>query len=37
MPKQAHSQTLTITDKGIGLSRQEAIEHLGVIAKSGCQ
>ncbi|WP_414702944.1 DNA-binding protein [Polaromonas sp. UBA4122] len=30
MPTQAHSQTLTITDKGIGLSQQEAIEHLGI-------
>jgi molecular chaperone HtpG len=29
------ARTITITDKGIGLSRQEAIDHLGTIAKSG--
>ena len=28
-------KTITITDNGIGLSRDEAIEHLGTIAKSG--
>jgi len=28
-------RTISITDKGIGLSQQEAIEHLGTIAKSG--
>lgn len=28
-------RTLTVTDNGIGLSRLEAIEHLGTIAKSG--
>ena len=29
------ARTITITDKGIGLSRQEAIDNLGTIAKSG--
>ncbi len=29
------ARTLTITDNGIGLSEQEAIDHLGTIAKSG--
>lgn len=31
--KEAH--TVTVSDNGIGLSRAEAIEHLGTIAKSG--
>jgi len=29
------AQTITITDNGIGLSQQEAIDNLGTIAKSG--
>ena len=29
------AHTITITDNGIGMSRQEAIEHLGTIARSG--
>ncbi|MGQ2979271.1 MAG: molecular chaperone HtpG [Polaromonas sp.] len=29
------AKTITITDNGIGLSAQEAVEHLGTIAKSG--
>ena len=30
-----NARTITITDNGIGLSAQEAIDHLGTIAKSG--
>jgi molecular chaperone HtpG len=29
------AHTITITDNGIGMSRQEVIEHIGTIAKSG--
>jgi molecular chaperone HtpG len=29
------ARTITITDNGIGMSRQEVIEHIGTIAKSG--
>ena len=29
------AHTVTITDNGIGMSRQEAVEHLGTIARSG--
>lgn len=29
------ARTLTVSDNGIGLSREEAVEHLGTIAKSG--
>ena len=28
-------QTITISDNGIGMSRQEVIDHIGTIAKSG--
>ena len=30
-------RTVTISDSGIGMSRQEVIEHIGTIAKSGTQ
>ena len=29
------ARTLTISDNGIGMNRQEVIEHIGTIAKSG--
>jgi molecular chaperone HtpG len=29
------ARTITVADNGIGMSRQEAVEHLGTIAKSG--
>ncbi|HQR75329.1 MAG TPA: molecular chaperone HtpG [Burkholderiaceae bacterium] len=29
------ARTITVSDNGIGMSRQEAIEHLGTIARSG--
>jgi molecular chaperone HtpG len=31
----SQARTLTVTDNGIGMSREEAVEHLGTIAKSG--
>ena len=31
------TRTVTVTDNGIGMSRQEVIEHIGTIAKSGTQ
>ncbi|MGE3707225.1 MAG: molecular chaperone HtpG [Vicinamibacterales bacterium] len=31
----AQARTITVSDNGIGLSRQEVIEHIGTIAKSG--
>lgn len=31
----AKARTLTIADNGIGMSQQEAVDHLGTIAKSG--
>lgn len=29
------ARTITISDNGIGMSREEAVTHLGTIAKSG--
>src|SRR6201996_424621 len=29
------ARTITVSDNGIGMSRQEVIEHIGTIAKSG--
>ena len=29
------ARTITVSDNGIGLSRQEVIDHIGTIAKSG--
>ena len=31
----SQARTITVADNGIGMSREEAIEHLGTIAKSG--
>jgi molecular chaperone HtpG len=31
----AQTRTITVSDNGIGMSRQEVIEHIGTIAKSG--
>ena len=31
----AAARTITVSDNGIGMSRQEVIEHIGTIAKSG--
>ena len=31
----ADARTITVTDNGVGMSRQEVIEHIGTIAKSG--
>jgi molecular chaperone HtpG len=30
-----HARTITVSDNGIGMSRQDVIEHIGTIAKSG--
>ena len=31
----SRARTITVTDNGVGMSRDEAIEHLGTIARSG--
>src|SRR3954471_16021725 len=31
----AEARTITVSDNGIGMSRQEVVEHIGTIAKSG--
>ena len=33
----AQARTVTVSDNGIGMSRQEVVEHIGTIAKSGTQ
>src|SRR3954451_25285418 len=33
-PDQA-AGTLTVSDNGVGMSREEAVDHLGTVAKSG--
>ena len=33
----ATARTITVSDNGIGMSRQEVIDHIGTIAKSGTQ
>src|SRR3984957_6590284 len=30
-----NARTITVSDNGVGMSRQEVIEHIGTIAKSG--
>jgi molecular chaperone HtpG len=30
-----HARTITVSDNGVGMSRQDVIEHIGTIAKSG--
>src|SRR6186713_3688996 len=31
------ARTITVSDNGVGMSRQEVIDHIGTIAKSGTQ